>query len=118
MLARLTALATDIMGLYSPYQWPLLLAIACCAYLVYTRRASRLPLPPGPPRIPFLGNVIQMPKEREWITFAEWGRKYGMSSALHQLRDAHVNNEICRQRCLRLAPWPLLHCLELARGHQ
>ena len=81
------------MDVYSPYQWSqaLLLAIACCTCLVYMRRAVRLPLPPGPPPIPFLGNVIQMPKEREWITFAEWGRKYGTSPAFRLLRSVHID---------------------------
>jgi len=40
-------------------------------------RASRYPLPPGPPRLPLIGNVLQMPTERAWITFAFWGKKYG-----------------------------------------
>ncbi|KAJ2915834.1 hypothetical protein MD484_g4605, partial [Candolleomyces efflorescens] len=34
-------------------------------------------LPPGPPGMPVVGNVADMPKEKEWLTFAEWGRKFG-----------------------------------------
>ena len=33
---------------------------------------------PGPPRHWLLGNLLDMPKTREWLTFAEWGRLYGM----------------------------------------
>lgn len=32
---------------------------------------------PGPPAIPFLGNVLQLPKQTAWVQFAEWSRKYG-----------------------------------------
>ncbi|KAJ3824541.1 cytochrome P450 [Lentinula raphanica] len=38
---------------------------------------SRPPLPPGPTGLPLIGNVMDMPSESEWLTFAEWGRKYG-----------------------------------------
>ncbi|EAU87092.1 OrdA protein [Coprinopsis cinerea okayama7 len=34
-------------------------------------------LPPGPRGLPVVGNVLDMPKEKEWLTFAEWGKKYG-----------------------------------------
>lgn len=50
---------------------------------LYVRKRSRnpdsLPYPPGPKpsRIPFLGNVPDMPSSEEWHTFTEWGRQYG-----------------------------------------
>ncbi|KAK0479578.1 cytochrome P450 [Armillaria novae-zelandiae] len=33
--------------------------------------------PPGPRGIPLLGNLLDMPSEKEWLTFAQWGEKYG-----------------------------------------
>ncbi|KAI0703469.1 cytochrome P450 [Cytidiella melzeri] len=33
--------------------------------------------PPGPPRLPFLGNVLQVPKQMPWYQFTEWTKKYG-----------------------------------------
>ncbi|KAJ6537204.1 OrdA protein, partial [Mycena vulgaris] len=34
-------------------------------------------LPPGPPGLPVIGNVLDMPSVTEWLVFAEWGAKWG-----------------------------------------
>lgn len=36
-------------------------------------------LPPGPKGLPLIGNVLDMPTEKEWETFAHWGDVYGES---------------------------------------
>ena len=41
-------------------------------------RSRHPPLPPGPRGIPFIGNLLDMPSEKEWLTFAKWGEEYGM----------------------------------------
>jgi hypothetical protein len=41
----------------------------------YTSRSP--PLPPGPNPLPLIGNVHQIPKERDWLTYAHWAKKYG-----------------------------------------
>jgi len=43
---------------------------------------SSLPLPPGPRRIPLIGNLFNMPIAKEWETFAKWGERYGKLVAL------------------------------------
>lgn len=45
--------------------------------LVVRLRKSSLPLPPGPTRLPFIGNLHQAPKEYPWRVFQNWGKKYG-----------------------------------------
>jgi hypothetical protein len=40
---------------------------------------------PGPPRHWLLGNALSMPSAREWLTFTEWGRLYGMQPYDYQI---------------------------------
>ncbi|KAK0436566.1 cytochrome P450 [Armillaria borealis] len=35
------------------------------------------PFPPGPKGLSFIGNVLDVPSKKEWLTFARWGKKYG-----------------------------------------
>lgn len=59
--------------------WPLLLSVAATTAVVYhrIRRASNLPRPPGPPGLPLIGNLLDIPKEYSWVTYREWSRQYG-----------------------------------------
>ncbi|KAF7330076.1 OrdA protein [Mycena kentingensis (nom. inval.)] len=41
------------------------------------RKPRAAGLPPGPPGLPILGNVLDMPSVTEWLTFSKWGAKYG-----------------------------------------
>lgn len=41
------------------------------------RRRPIAPLPPGPRSWPLLGNLLNMPTSKEWVTFANWGEKWG-----------------------------------------
>jgi hypothetical protein len=43
-------------------------------------KKSPLSLPPGPPGLPLVGNILDMPMELEWLTFSRWGEQYGRSS--------------------------------------
>lgn len=38
---------------------------------------STIPLPPGPMKLPVLGNLLDIPTERQWLKFAMWGKLYG-----------------------------------------
>lgn len=43
---------------------------------------SRLPLPPGPKKLPLVGNLFQLPTSFEWETYAHWSEVYN-SDILH-----------------------------------
>ena len=36
--------------------------------------------PPGPKGLPLVGNIADMPSVKPWLTFAQWGQKYGKCS--------------------------------------
>ena len=36
-----------------------------------------LPLPPGPKRLPIVGNAFDIPLSKQWLTFQRWAEEYG-----------------------------------------
>lgn len=46
------------------------------AYLV-NWKYQRSKLPPGPPRLPIIGNLHQAPTEAVWVVYEKWVNKYG-----------------------------------------
>jgi len=42
-------------------------------------RKDALPLPPGPKRLPLLGNLFNMPRTLEWETYHKWSRELSKS---------------------------------------
>ncbi|KAF9528288.1 putative monooxygenase [Crepidotus variabilis] len=54
-----------------------ILGLVVLRLLFHTAKKRREPLPPGPPKLPLLGNAHQTPKTHLWLKFAEWGKIYG-----------------------------------------
>ncbi|KAF7377532.1 Cytochrome P450 [Mycena sanguinolenta] len=54
----------------------LLIALIPVLYRQFTSR-NPAPFPPGPKGLPILGNALDMPISCPWITFSQWGEKYG-----------------------------------------
>ncbi|KZT03202.1 cytochrome P450 [Laetiporus sulphureus 93-53] len=59
------------------------LAIFLCFTFVYVvvtvanKRKRSLRMPPGPARLPLLGNAHRVPSQYQYYTFTTWARKYG-----------------------------------------
>ncbi|KAG7446976.1 cytochrome P450 [Guyanagaster necrorhizus] len=61
-------------------------------------------LPPGPKGWPVIGNIFDMPTKSNWLTYAEWGRKYGpicsvnlMGQRMIIVNDAKILAELDRK---------------------
>lgn len=53
----------------------LLLALPALRWILSTSRPQNFP--PGPPTIPVLGNLHQMPPSKPYLKFHEWSKQYG-----------------------------------------
>jgi hypothetical protein len=61
------------------YSFLLLLLVLPPLFWVWRQwvKRSRLPYPPGPPGLPLLGNLLDVPTQYMWTTFADWSKNYG-----------------------------------------
>ncbi|KAK2609856.1 hypothetical protein N8I77_003333 [Diaporthe amygdali] len=55
----------------------LLIAVLAMFCRALQLRLTRLPLPPGPPALPILGNLLSMPKTHSFRQFHAWRQQYG-----------------------------------------
>jgi hypothetical protein len=63
-------------------------AVTLTAFYLFRRALSKraiAPLPPGPPGLPLIGNLFDIPDEGAWLAFSQWAKRYGMlhEYALH-----------------------------------
>jgi hypothetical protein len=64
----------------SPVDLVYLLTLIVAIYVLARRFRwnAGLPLPPGPKQLPIVGNYFDVPTSREWLTYADWGKRFGM----------------------------------------
>ncbi|KAJ7176250.1 cytochrome P450 [Mycena crocata] len=48
----------------------------------WNRKRSQLPLPPGPKKLPLVGNLFDIPAQRQWLRYLEWSREFD-SDVIH-----------------------------------
>lgn len=56
----------------------LLASLAALIFITYSllRRRRRLPVPPGPPGLPLIGNLFDIPKSLNWVAYRNWSEQY------------------------------------------
>lgn len=59
-----------------------LTALGALTWSLAKRSEARLPLPPGPKSLPLIGNLLDMPGEKDWLVYREWAKTYGEFSFL------------------------------------
>jgi hypothetical protein len=63
-----------------------LVAVILLVAVVLNRpRKDGLPLPPGPPKRPLVGNIPDMPEKEAFLAFDKWKKEYGASLLLGRI---------------------------------
>ncbi|KAG6908818.1 hypothetical protein DXG01_003171 [Tephrocybe rancida] len=82
------------------------LALAAYFYFKERRNSEQLPLPPGPKKLPLIGNLLDIPSSFEWVTYHKWCQELG-SDIIHLdiagtsiivLDNAHLATELLEKR--------------------
>ncbi|KAJ7496460.1 cytochrome P450 [Mycena latifolia] len=56
--------------------WSILGIIILFYGIRWKRNRSRLPLPPGPKKLPLVGNLFDMPADRQWEAYRDWSKEF------------------------------------------
>ncbi|KAK0434401.1 cytochrome P450 [Desarmillaria tabescens] len=54
-----------------------IISLISATWFTFYRTRRNEPFPPGPKGLPLAGNLLDIPSEKEWLTFAKWGEIYG-----------------------------------------
>lgn len=112
----------------------LLVGLITAAIIV--RRLLQHPLPPGPPALPLLGNILQLPRRESWRQYDLWKQEYGSIYRLiagkdtiivlgnwetaHELLNKRSSNYSSRPRCPMAFDllYKKMHTLLRPSGHE
>jgi hypothetical protein len=91
------------------------------AFLVMRTGKRRLPYPPGPRRLPVVGNLFSMPSREEWVTYMKWSKECGSDVIHADIMGSHIiilnsmksANELLEKRSSNYSDRPPLMTLEL-----
>jgi hypothetical protein len=88
-----------------PYLVVSISAVFVFGWLTRRNTPNGLPLPPGPKPLPLIGNLLDIPKEKDWETYRAWNERYGdvvyvqaLGSKIVVLSSDSVINELFERR--------------------
>jgi hypothetical protein len=100
---------------------PLVVILLLLATVIYgycrlrTRAPPGTKLPPGPKRLPIVGNLFDMPKENAWLTYTDWAATFGdvvyvevFGGPLVVLNSLKATTELFEKRSAIYADRPLM----------
>lgn len=77
------------------------IALALCVVVnLYVKKRRAVKIPPGPKGYPIVGNLLDWPKEKEWVTFAQWREQYGAFIIMRSLPHPLTTSVVRRRHCL------------------
>lgn len=59
------------------------------SWVEWRRCSGGRPLPPGPPPLPFVGNLFNAPRYKPWIGYRDLCRRYGRNTNVWCRRRSH-----------------------------
>lgn len=84
-------------------------------YLVY-ETFRQWYVAPGPPRLPILGNLLQIPSELQFIRYTKWAKIYGMLWNIHYVIALPICLILSRSYLLSGSPWSTCRGAQYIRG--
>ncbi|KAI0305228.1 cytochrome P450 [Multifurca ochricompacta] len=66
------------------------LSLLVFSFLYARRKQGKLPFPPGPKRLPVVGNLFDMPAGAEWTTYKRWGELYSSDIVHVDVLGTHI----------------------------
>ena len=84
--------------LKSDYLAILATLVLTALFHVKIRKRSTLSLPPGPKKLPLLGNLFDLPTSHEWLTYAKLCKEYSMYGDLELFVPSLIQHSRSRFR--------------------
>ena len=84
------------------YDFLLAIVVGFTWLVMRAGKRRRLPYPPGPKRLPVVGNLFSMPSQEEWVIYRKWSEQLGVRSCRLHLVPANCQLGSCQALTLSM----------------